>query len=361
MDVRMPARAKTAVFFLATLMGLAGWRGLNLLLGGNPIRPASVPGEMEMAKKVKKTDTEWKELLTPEQYRVMRQGDTEKPFSGKYNDFWEEGLYACAGCGTPLFRSEAKYDHGTGWPSFTVPVSDKNLVFKDDYSLLMKRVEVRCAVCGAHLGHVFDDGPGPTYLHYCINSASLNFIPAGAAGSGPEKKTPSRSRSKARAGTREESAGAEKATFAAGCFWGVEDKLGKIPGVLSTVVGYTGGRTADPTYEEVCTDKTGHAEAVEVTFDPSQVSYEELVRRFFDIHDPTQVNRQGPDSGTQYRSAIFYHDEKQRATAAGVMAELKESGRFKKPLATELTAAAAFYRAEEYHQKYFEKHGVVCH
>jgi peptide methionine sulfoxide reductase msrA/msrB len=357
----MPARVKTAVFLLAALMGLAGWRGLNSLLGGNPVRPAAIgPGEMKMPKKVKKTDAEWKEILTPEQYRVMRQGDTEKPFSGKYNDFWQDGIYVCAGCGTPLFRSESKYDHGTGWPSFSVPVSEKNVVFKDDYSLLMKRVEVRCAVCGAHLGHVFDDGPAPTFLHYCINSASLRFTPAGKAENVPAKKPAARSRPKSRNTSGGQSTAAETATFAAGCFWGVEHRLGKIPGVLSTVVGYTGGRTADPTYEDVCADKTGHAEAVEVTFDPSKVTYEELVRRFFEIHDPTQINRQGPDAGTQYRSAIFYHDEKQRDTAARVMAELEESGRYKKALATELAAASTFYRAEEYHQKYFEKHGVVC-
>jgi peptide methionine sulfoxide reductase msrA/msrB len=315
---------------------------------------------MQMAKKVKKTDAEWKEILTPEQYRVMRRGDTERPFSGEYNDFWQDGTYVCAGCGTPLFRSESKYDHGTGWPSFSVPVSEKNLVFKDDYALLMKRVEVRCAVCGAHLGHVFDDGPAPTFLHYCVNSASLRFIPTGAAENAPGKTPDARPRTKARGTSVAPSESVEKATFAAGCFWGVEHKLGKIPGVLSTVVGYTGGRTADPTYEEVCTGKTGHAEAVEVAFDPSKVAYGELVRRFFEIHDPTQVNRQGPDTGTQYRSAIFYHGEKQRDTAAGIMADLKESGRYKEPLATELTAASPFYRAEEYHQKYFEKHGVVC-
>jgi len=128
-------------------------------------------------KKIKKTDKQWKEVLTPEQYRVMRQGLTERPFEGAYNDFWEAGLYICAGCGAHLFRSESKFDQGLGWPSFTAPVDEKNIVYRDDYSLIVKRVEVRCASCGAHLGHVFDDGPEPTYLHYCVNSASLNFLP----------------------------------------------------------------------------------------------------------------------------------------------------------------------------------------
>jgi peptide methionine sulfoxide reductase msrA/msrB len=276
----------------------------------------------------------------------MRKCGTERPFSGKYNDFWDKGVYLCAGCGTPLFLSETKYEHGTGWPSFTAPVDEKNLDYRDDYSLLSKRIEVRCAACGSHLGHVFDDGPEPTFLHYCVNSASLDFKPGAAARpGGPETST----------------AQTETATLAAGCFWGVEHKLGKIPGVVATVVGYTGGTTAHPTYEEVCTDRTGHAEAVQVTFDPERLSYPDLLRQFFSIHDPTQVNRQGPDRGTQYRSAIFYHGEAQRDAARRVMEELESSGNYKKRLATELVPASAFYRAEEYHQKYYEKHGIVCY
>ncbi len=311
-----------------------------------------------MPKKVKKTDAEWRETLAPEAFRVMRQGHTERPFSGVYDDLWDEGLYACAGCGTPLFRSDTKYDHGTGWPSFTSPVDEKNLVYKDDFSLIVKRIEVRCAVCGAHLGHVFDDGPAPTFLHYCINSAALTFVPAvkdePVAGRGPAKG-PARPPKKTG-----QSRASETATFAAGCFWGVEHKLGRVPGVLSTGVGYTGGRTADPTYEQVCTGTTGHAEAVKVIFDPALTTYEELVRRFFEIHDPTQVDRQGPDVGSQYRSAIFYHGAEQKKTAERVMAEIRGAGSLAAPLATELAEAGPFFPAEDYHQKYFEKHGIVC-
>jgi peptide methionine sulfoxide reductase msrA/msrB len=291
-----------------------------------------------MPDKMKKTEKEWKAALTPEQYDVMRKCGSERPFTGKYNDFWEKGVYVCAGCGTPLFLSDAKYEHGTGWPSFAAPVEGKSFEYRDDYSLLTKRIEVRCAVCGAHLGHLFDDGPAPTFLHYCVNSAALDFKPEAQA----------------------KTAATETATFAAGCFWGVEHKLGKVPGVVSTAVGYTGGKSVNPTYEEVCTDRTGHAEAVQVTFDPKRISYAELVRRFFGIHDPTQVDRQGPDHGTQYRSAIFFQGEAQRETARRVMDEVEKSGQYKKRLATELVPASAFYQAEEYHQKYYEKHGVVC-
>ncbi|MBN2265068.1 MAG: peptide-methionine (R)-S-oxide reductase MsrB, partial [Candidatus Aminicenantes bacterium] len=121
-----------------------------------------------MPPKVRKSEKERQAILTPEQFEIMRKGGTERPFTGAYNDFWEPGLYVCAGCGTPLFPSETKYDHGTGWPSFTAPADDKSIAYRDDFSLLMKRIEVRCAACGAHLGHVFDDGPAPTFLHFCV-------------------------------------------------------------------------------------------------------------------------------------------------------------------------------------------------
>jgi peptide-methionine (S)-S-oxide reductase len=154
----------------------------------------------------------------------------------------------------------------------------------------------------------------------------------------------------------------ETATFAAGCFWGVEAKFRMIPGVADAVVGYSGGRTADPTYKDVCTDQTGHAEVVQVTFDPAIVSYETLVEAFWNLHDPTQVNRQGPDYGTQYRSAIFYHSPEQEAIAKKSKAALEASGKFRKAIATEIAPAGPFYRAEEYHQRYLEKRGAAsCH
>jgi peptide methionine sulfoxide reductase msrA/msrB len=356
----MRTGVKIAILCVAVLLGISGWKGLNALLYNSRALPEPTSqGKQEMADKIQKSDKEWKRDLSEEQYWVLRQCGTERPFSGKYNDHWEEGVYVCSACGTPLFKSEAKYEHGTGWPSFTTPVDDGKIEYKEDYSLLTKRIEVRCAVCGGHLGHVFDDGPAPSFLHFCINSASLDFIPEGPDRNGPGQDEATESAARMKPGEAEKLLQTETATFAAGCFWGVEDRLGQVPGVLSTAVGYAGGKTKNPTYGQVCSSTTGHAESVQVTFDPTEVSYEALVRYFFSIHDPTQIDRQGPDQGTQYRSAIFYHDDSQRETARKVMDEIEASGKYKKNLATELLPSPTFYKAEEYHQKYYQKNKII--
>lgn len=305
-------------------------------------------GETIMAKKVIKSEAEWKKILTPDQFRILRKGGTERAFTGEYDDFYGAGVYACAACGTPLFSSETKYDHGTGWPSFKAPIDEANVEYRADYSLLMKRIEVRCGVCGSHLGHVFDDGPRPTNRHFCINSVALNFT-SDNTDSIPKKSPTDKEQNRAN------KTGTETATFAAGCFWGVEHKFGQLKGVLSTTVGYTGGETKNPSYKQVCSDKTGHAEAVHVIYNPAEITYEELVSFFFKIHDPTQLNRQRLDVGSQYRSAIFYHDESQKETALKVIEELNASGRYNKPIATQVVPYSEFYKAEEYHQKYYEK------
>ncbi|MGB7294710.1 MAG: bifunctional methionine sulfoxide reductase B/A protein [Candidatus Aminicenantales bacterium] len=292
--------------------------------------------EKKMVKKIEKSDEEWKAILTPEQYTVLCRSGTERPFTGKYNDHDEEGIYVCGACGTPLFSSQTKYDHGSGWPSYTAPVAESHIEYREDRSRGMVRTEVRCAVCGSHLGHVFDDGPPPTGKHFCINSIALDFKPALPEGEKNKAVT-------------------ETATFAAGCFWGVEERFRKVRGVVSTRVGYTGGQTKNPTYREVCSDTTGHAESIEIIFDPAVVSYEELLGQFFGLHDPTQVNRQGPDIGTQYRSAIFYHDESQKEAALKTIERLNQSGKYDRPIATQVLPAAEFYEAEDYHQQYYRK------
>ena len=272
--------------------------------------------------------------LTPEEARVIVDKGTEPPFSGKYYKSHEEGTYTCRRCGAALYRSSDKFDSGCGWPSFDdeIPGAVKRTVDVDG-----SRTEITCVHCGAHLGHVFE-GEHLTAkdTRHCVNSISLNFIPAGQ-----EVTT-------------------QKAYFAGGCFWGTEYLLQQADGVVATRVGYMGGHTTKPTYGEVCEHGTGHAEAVEVEFDPAKTNYETLAKLFFEIHDPTELNHQGPDYGDQYRSEVFYVDDNQKQIAEKLIGILKGKG-YK--VVTQLSKADTFWEAEKYHQDYYKSNGKqpYCH
>ena len=270
--------------------------------------------------------------LTPEEENVIINKGTERPYTGEYTNNKRKGTYYCKRCNAPLYKSEAKFDSECGWPSFDDEIKG---AVKRVPDLDGMRTEIICSNCDGHLGHVFlGEGFTEKNTRHCVNSISMIF--------------------------KEDTADTETAYFAGGCFWGVEHLMQSKKGVISTAVGYIGGNKDNPTYKEVCGGNTGHAEALEIVFNPEAISFEELAKLFFEIHDFTQVNRQGPDIGDQYRSGIFYKNDEQKQTTEKLIGILTEKG-YK--VATEVTQANKFWKAEDYHQDYYDVTGKqpYCH
>lgn len=273
-----------------------------------------------------------KELSTLEKHVIIDKG-TEKPFTGKYYDFNEKGTYVCKRCDAPLYHSADKFEASCGWPSFDDEIKGAVKRIPDADGT---RTEIVCANCGAHLGHVFlGEGFTDKQTRHCVNSISMEFIPA-------EKEK------------------LETAIFAGGCFWGIEYYMKKIPGVLTVESGYIGGTSENPSYEDVCRKNTGHAEAVRILFDASKTDYETLAKAFFELHDPTQSDGQGPDIGNQYRSEVFYLNPGQKEIAERLIAQLRAKGY---SVVTKVTSATKFWVAEDYHQNYYNRKGTLpyCH
>lgn len=260
--------------------------------------------------------------LTNSEKRVIIDRDTEPPFSGKYENFFEKGTYACMQCGAPLYNSESKFHSGCGWPSFDDEIKGAVKRIPDPDGI---RTEIICTRCGGHLGHIFEgEGFTPKNTRHCVNSISMDFIPS-----------------------------YEVAVLGGGCFWCMEAVFLQVSGVLKVESGYAGGWKEKPTYNEVCSGDTGHAEVVRIEFDPKIINYKQLLDIFFYIHDPTTLNKQGNDTGEQYRSIILYTSADQEKISKEFISKINSSGIFKNPVLTELKSLEKFYKAEDYHQNYF--------
>ncbi len=272
--------------------------------------------------------------LTPDVKRIICDKATEYPHTGRYNTVNTQGTYLCRRCGLALFRGTSQFSSGCGWPSFDDNVIHAVKQIPDSDG---QRTEILCVRCDAHLGHVFTgEFLTARNLRHCVNSTSLDFV------------------------NDLQVLDSEEAIVAGGCFWGVEHFLRLIPGVLKAESGYTGGHTLNPDYNAICQGTTGHYEAVRVLFDSSKTDYYQVIKRFFEIHDPTQKNGQGPDLGQQYQSAVFYYNTEQHQIAKSLIQNLQRRGYV---VATKLLSVSPFWPAEDYHQDYYLKHQKIpyCH
>ena len=275
---------------------------------------------------------EWKSKLTPEQYYILREKGTERPFTGALLMNKDKGIYNCAGCGSELFTDEMKFDSHCGWPSFDKEIAGGKVNRIIDKTHGMIRTEITCANCGGHLGHIFDDGPTETSERYCVNSISLAFVPAQSENI------------------------SEEIILGGGCFWCVEAVYLNLKGVLKVESGYSGGHVKNPAYREVCNGTTGHAEVIKLTYNPAILTLQNILKVFFTVHDPTTLNRQGNDVGTQYRSVIYFKTEAQQQTSMDIINQLNKEKVFANSIVTDVKAFETFYKAEEDHQNYYNLH-----
>lgn len=284
------------------------------------------------------SDAEWKKILPEDLYQVARHADTERAFTGTMWSSETKGTYYCAACGNKLFRSDQKFVSSCGWPSFFEQENKGSIIFKPDNSYGMQRTEALCGRCNSHLGHLFDDGPEPTGKRYCMNAVSLDFVPDGVKS----------------VGNATGNKNLETIVLGGGCYWCVEAVYENLIGVQSVASGFAGGSVENPSYEEVSAGTTGAAEVVEITYDKTQTSLDEIFKVFFTVHDPTTLNRQGADIGTQYRSVIFYKDEAQKKAAQSIIDALNAANVYSSKIVTTLEPFKKFYKAEEYHQNYYQ-------
>jgi peptide methionine sulfoxide reductase msrA/msrB len=288
---------------------------------------------------MQKSDSFWKQKLSDDQYYVLREKGTEKPYSGKWLLHEDSGTYTCAACGNVLFNSNSKFESHCGWPSFDEEINGGKIKTKVDNSLGMQRIEIMCARCGGHLGHLFDDGPTSTGKRYCVNSLSLSF----------EKENKPLKTS-------------DTLTLGGGCFWCIEAVFEQLKGVSKVESGFSGGKNENPSYAQVCTGSTGHVEVVQIIYNPTIISMDELLKAYFTVHDPTTLNRQGADEGTQYRSVIFYRNEEQKQIATSIISDLQMAKVYSSPLVTAIEPFTAFYKADISHQDYYanNKDNAYC-
>lgn len=293
-------------------------------------KPSSTSSSNNDSLSYNKPDSFWKRVLSPSQYYVLREKGTEKPYTGKWLLHEDSGVYTCGACGNELFSSDNKFDSHCGWPSFDEEIGNGKITTKVDNSHGMSRTEILCARCGGHLGHLFDDGPTATGKRYCVNSLSLEFVKE--------------------ADTKQS---LDTLTLGGGCFWCIEAVFEKMKGVIKVESGYSGGNVVNPSYEAVCTGNTGHTEVVQIVFDTKIVTALDILKVFFTIHDPTSVDRQGADIGSQYKSVIFYRNAEQKLLAETIINDLNNAGAYSSKIVTLVEPFKSYYNAEISHQDYY--------